>query len=82
MEPAPAGGTVGGAKLPLWIKKLAEKWEFVEWFTASVASRILSPRMGGGSVVAGASAPGIPMENDWSPGEGRQKAVVWCMGFI
>ena len=20
----------GGAKLPLWIKKLAEKWEFVE----------------------------------------------------
>ena len=22
------------------------------------------------------------MENDWSPGEGRQKAVVWCMSFI
>ena len=30
MEPAPAGGTVGGSKWPFCIKKLADKWEFVE----------------------------------------------------
>ena len=29
MEPAPAGGTVGGNKLPFWAIKSAEKWEFV-----------------------------------------------------
>ena len=30
MEPAPAGGAVGGSKWPFCIKKLADKWEFVE----------------------------------------------------
>ena len=29
MEPAPAGGTVGGNKLPFWAIKSAEKWKFV-----------------------------------------------------
>ena len=40
------------------------------------------PPYGGGSVVARCVSAGYPMVNDWSPGEGRQKAVVWCMSFI
>ena len=68
MEPAPAGGTVGGNKLPFWAIKSAEKWEFVEVRGTNSEGRIYSERSepnsepphGGGSVIARRVSAGYP----------------------